>query len=316
MKYTHRTSYLFIAAILLFFLVPHRAWPQEEKDARKAGLQVSVAPDPVRFGAFVILTLSYQLPKGNRLPQDPKIEGLEDLTVVEMEVSASHIKIKLLADRIDSWQTGPLSLAYFDQEGGVQKLRADPVSVTVLSALGEKREDAQLRPIQDIVSTKASWFRYLPWAFGLLVFLLAAVGLLWWHKRGRFDTLSGEIVDPPHVRAKKEIMELERQRLFEKGEIKAFYFRLSEIMRQYLEALRGFPAAEFTTEEIALRMRTEQDRSLLPLLRHADLVKFADTVPSPARKEEELKAALEYIHETSAIFDGRLLQDQSSGVSA
>ena len=104
--------------------------------------------------------------------------------------------------------------------------------------------------------------------------------------------------DPPHIRAVKEIEELEGRSLFEKGHAKAFYFRFSEILRRYLEAIRGFPAAEFTTEEIAHHIKTEQDRTLLPLLRQADLVKFADTVPTPARKEETVKAALDYIHET------------------
>ena len=105
--------------------------------------------------------------------------------------------------------------------------------------------------------------------------------------------------DPPQVWAKKEIELLEAQGLFEKGQAKAFYFRFSEIMRQYLEGLRGFPAAEFTTEEITSYINYEQDRKLLPLLRQADLVKFADAIPTPARKEEEVKTALTYIHETS-----------------
>ena len=89
--------------------------------------------------------------------------------------------------------------------------------------------------------------------------------------------------------------------MFERGDIKAFYFRLSEIMRHYLGALRRFPAAEFTIEEIASHIANEQDRKLLDLLRQADLVKFADYIPSRARKEDEVRAALSYIHETTPI---------------
>ena len=63
--------------------------------------------------------------------------------------------------------------------------------------------------------------------------------------------------------------------------------------------MRGFPAAEFTTEEITSCLNNEQDRRLLPLLRQADLVKFADTIPTQARKEEAVSTALSYIHETS-----------------
>ncbi|MDB4264998.1 hypothetical protein N9893_02930, partial [bacterium] len=74
----------------------------------------------------------------------------------------------------------------------------------------------------------------------------------------------------------------------------------SEILRRYLEAIRDFPAAEFTTEEIARHIRDDQDRQLIALLQQADLVKFADRVPTPARKEEDIKAALAYIRQSSA----------------
>ena len=75
-------------------------------------------------------------------------------------------------------------------------------------------------------------------------------------------------------------------------------------MRRYLESIRDFPAAEYTTEEIARHIKGEQDRKLLSLLQQADLVKFADNVPTPSRKEEDIKAALAYIRESSALLAG------------
>ncbi len=106
-------------------------------------------------------------------------------------------------------------------------------------------------------------------------------------------------MEPPHIRARKEIRLLESQRYFEKGLEKKYYFIFSEILRRYLESIRNFPAAEFTTEEIARHIKSEQDRMLIPLLQQADLVKFADSVPTLARKEEDVKTALVYIRETS-----------------
>ena len=66
-----------------------------------------------------------------------------------------------------------------------------------------------------------------------------------------------------------------------------------------MESLRHFPAAEFTWEEIAHHADNEQDRKLLPLLRQADLIKFADVIPTPAGKEDDVKTAISYIQETS-----------------
>ena len=42
---------------------------------------------------------------------------------------------------------------------------------------------------------------------------------------------------------------------------------------------------------------TVRDRKILPLLRQADLIKFADAVPTPAKKDEDLKTAFLYIEE-------------------
>ena len=74
-------------------------------------------------------------------------------------------------------------------------------------------------------------------------------------------------------------------------------------MRRYLEELRGFPAAEFTTQEIVLAMKDRKDRDLIPLLKQADLVKFADFRPTQAKKEEEVKKVLGYIDDTCASFE-------------
>jgi len=302
MKNVHKIPYLLTAAILLFLLWSDISLAQDEP----GGLTASLAPDPATFGSLAVLTLDYDLPEEGLLREDLEIDGLQGLTVIERNLEPGRIAIKLLVDQIDAFKTEPLALPYVDKDGNRQALIADPVSIAVVSTLGERPEEAELRPIQGIIPTKTPWLKYLPWAAGLLVALLAGTGAVWWFKRGRFQSLSAEVMDPPHVRAKKEIEKLERQALFERGEIKGFYFRFSEILKRYLEGLRGYPAAEFTTEEIALRIDNEEDRRLLGLLRHADLVKFADTVPTPARKEEEVKAALDYIQETSMVLDSGL----------
>ena len=107
---------------------------------------------------------------------------------------------------------------------------------------------------------------------------------------------------PPHIAAEQEIHELASQKIFEKGRIKEFYFRFSEILRRYLEALRGFPAAEYTTQEITLSIQAPEDRQILPLLQDADLVKFADLNPTPAKKNDEIEQALAYIRKTGSAF--------------
>ena len=291
--------YLLIFLLLEILFRPAVSWSQDHNGDSNPRLTALLDKDSARVGSTVVLTLAYRLPEKAALPADPEIRGLEDLTVVKRDVGRDRVRIKLLVDRLDAWRTGPLSLAYLDGEGKTQTLRAGPVSLTVLSNLGEKPAGAELRPIQGIMPTRQLWLKYLPWAAVLLIILLAGLGVLFWHKKKRALEVSRELQEPPHVQALREFRRLETEGLFEKGAIKEFYFRFSEILKRYLESLKDFPAAEFTTEEIALHLVGEQDRKILPLLRQADLIKFADTIPTPARKDEDLKSAILYIRANS-----------------
>ena len=250
---------------------------------------------------MVGLTLNYRLPEGARLSKDPAVSGLEGLTIVEQAAGPGTIRIKLLVDRLDSWKSGDLGLAYLDQEEQPQFLKADPVSLTVLSNLGDKPEEAQLLPIKEIMPTQTAWLTYVPWAMGGMILLLMLSLFFWRHATKGRRKEPTEACEPANVRALKELTELEARRLFEQGDVKEFYFILSHIIRRYLSLLRGFPAAHLTTEEIARHIDNEQDRKLLLLLRGADLVKFAKGAATPARKEEDLSTAVSYVQETSLI---------------
>ncbi len=265
-------------------------------------LNASLDRQSAKVGDTITLTLDYRLPKGARLPEKPDVKGLKELTVLGREAKPGQIRIKFLVDQLDSWATGPISLSYLDKEGKTRTLICKPMSIEVLSNLGKMPEKAQLRPIMGIVPTSLVWLKHLPWVVGgLAVLLVIGAGLFWWWRKRSLRQLDAELVDPPHVRARREIKQLESQGLFEKGYAKQYYFGLSEILRRYLGAIRGFPAVEATTEEIALYIGNKKDRVLLSLLRQADLIKFADLVPVVTRKGEDLKTALSYIQETEPV---------------
>ncbi len=225
------------------------------------------------------------------------------------------LRLSFLVDRLTDWKTKRIALSYHDKDGTRLELTTDPVSLTVASNLGEKPAEATLRPIYDIIPVRAWWQVHFAWIAGGLAMLFLGAGLVWWLKRRSAVREVTATVAFPHIRAREAIEALERQGLFEKGYIRAFYFRTSEILRQYMEALRNFPAPELTTEEIALRITAEEDRKALSLLRQADLAKFADMVPTPARKEEELREMLAYIDETGTVFEPQEARNEKRGVS-
>ncbi len=292
-----RLPTFFLIVLIYILWVPVAVYAT---DADSGSLTASLDQTSLPVGGVVWLTLDYRLPQGGRLPEKVEVQGLDDLSKIKQIVKPGQIRIQLLVDQVGAWQSEPISLTYLDADGQAQLLTTQPVSIQVVSNLGEKAEAAQLRPIRDIVPVKSIWQSTRLWLAAIAVLVLIGVGLLWWYKKKHTPAALAQYTEPPHIRARRELRGLETKRYFEKGRVKKYYFALSEILRRYLEAIRDFPAAEFTTEEIARHIRDDQDRKLIVLLQQADLVKFADSVPTPARKEEDIKAALAYIRQSSA----------------
>ena len=313
-----RKGRLFSAYLVLALLLwPVNGRSQDSHGLPAVGLSASLDRDAARVGSIVTLTLAYRLPPGAEIPADPEIQGLQGVTLLDRHLEVGKIEAKILIDTLGPWKTGPIALPYADKTGNPGVLKAAPLSLKVLSNLGDNPEEAQLKPIQGIIPTRNPYLTYLYFLAGLVALSAMVVLALFWRSKGvRLQAPVTQPEEAPHVRAKREMEELETQGLFEKGHVKAYYFRFSEILRQYLEALRGFPAAEFTTEEIAARIQEERDKTLLPLLQQADLVKFADAVPTATRKESEIQHALAYIRETSPASGTDQSKDNARGAAS
>ena len=123
----------------------------------------------------------------------------------------------------------------------------------------------------------------------------------WWIQKRRGKTDAPVWKAPPHEIAIRELKALDEKKLFEQGRIKDFYFEFSEILRRYVETIRGFPAAEYTIEEISSAIKHKEDQAALKLLRQADMVKFADSLAAPAGKTDHMESAVAYIQKTAEI---------------
>ena len=286
-------------AMGLVLLTACLAWSETESGSSRSALSASVEKGAAKIGDLLWLTLRYDLPEGGHLPEDPVVGGIEKLTIVERVVGPSEIKLRFIVDRLVSFQTEPISLTFIDEDGNEQQIETAPVTIAALSNLGEKPEEATLRPLQDIIPISSRWMPFLLWVAVAGILLCFVIGWLWWWRKHRPGRITKATVDPPHILAEKEIDQLVAGELFEKGDVKTFYFIFSEIIRKYMESIRHFPAAEMTTEEIVRHVgNNSQDQEILPLLRQADLVKFADAVPSPDHKVQDVEAARIYIRRT------------------
>ncbi len=88
-------------------------------------------------------------------------------------------------------------------------------------------------------------------------------------------------------------------RLIEQGEMKEFYTRISEAVRDYAAALEPAWGEDLTTTELLTRFRAqvgpETARALRDVLRPADQVKFARRSPDAQTARSEWEAARDWV---------------------
>jgi len=93
-------------------------------------------------------------------------------------------------------------------------------------------------------------------------------------------------------------------RLIEKGKIKFYYQRISDILRRYIESRFGINAPEQTTEEFLEGLDTQHNFPdnynilLKNFLIYCDLVKFAEHQPANEDIANTLESCKKFISET------------------
>ena len=143
------------------------------------------------------------------------------------------------------------------------------------------------------------YIAYFVIAGTLLLALLIAIFLLIRKNRKRKQTLQPaapvQADYRSHVqRALDALSDLKQEKLPARGEFITFYFRLSNIMKLYLEAELSFSANEMTTREIKQYFKKQdsisltEQKGIIDWLESCDRVKFAKQIPDIAQCDEKM----------------------------
>ena len=111
------------------------------------------------------------------------------------------------------------------------------------------------------------------------------------------------IIIPPHVKALAALEKLDTEQLWQKGLIKDYHSRITEIIRNYFEERFDLPAMELTTTETIQHLKSIKEKDIIldityNFLSNADLVKFAKFQPLESVNEEMMKQAKEIVQST------------------
>lgn len=161
------------------------------------------------------------------------------------------------------------------------------------------------KPIKGIMQVESSWTDYLGWIILGLFLLTNIIGLIIWLNTRRKPKVvaAPPPPEPLHEKALRELTTLEAESLWQKGEVKEYYVRLTDILRNYIEERFNVPALERTTDELTAAANGHielafQSQRLYSILSTADMAKFARAQPTPAEHISAMQSTKDLIMAT------------------
>ena len=179
-------------------------------------------------------------------------------------------------------------------------IETDPLEVNVTSELGNDAPSLanleSMLPPKQVPQTSAIGWVVAAGAASLLA-ILGALAL----RRRKRRPIERRRQTPEEI-AQAALALLLTENLPTRGLVKAFYLRLTSIVRQYVEDTTGIRAPEQTTEEFLRDMRSRAvfppDRSarLAEFLEAADLIKYAGQQPAEGQIDLSIARAHEFVN--------------------
>jgi hypothetical protein len=304
-----------ISGILLFVYIFLGGLSAQDVDIRMQFDSVRIwVGDQINFTVSVDRPVSYLLD----MPvfRDTIIKNIEVLKgpvndTIHLKDGRIRINQKYLITSFDSgfYQVPPV-FAELKTGAGIKRFYSDYAPLRVMRASITPPDTAMkifdiVRPIRAPLTPG----EVLPWIFILLV----ATAIIWYGirliKKLKQKKNGEEVVvpaDPAHIIAFRELEKIKAAGLWQKGEIKAYYTGLSEILRQYLDNRFGISSPELTTMETltALSKSGFKDeisfKRLKTVLTSSDLVKFAKYTPEQSEHEMQYENAWDFVSLTRA----------------
>jgi hypothetical protein len=159
-----------------------------------------------------------------------------------------------------------------------------------------------IRPLKDVVEIGGRF----PTAYIIILVLMALAILIFAYFKNKKKTEEKPVLPPRPAEeiAREALKALIGMRLIEKGLIKEYHIKLSDIIRSYIENRYGISALDRTTRELSQEIKTKgierphADR-INNFLEDCDMVKFAKYAPGRKEIEEIYKSAEEIIDATT-----------------
>lgn len=214
---------------------------------------------------------------------------------------------------ITSFDSGVQQIPPFEFEINGTLQRTDPINLQVntipVDTTGSIKD---LKPIYDVSLTLMDYLDlYWPYLVGGVALVGIIVLLIYYIRKRRrapkpIPQEPPAPVIPPAEVALQRLQQIEKERIYEQGRIKAYYTEITDVLRHYLEQQFDIDATEQTSAEILNHLRfvpmgKENDLLLRQILMLADMVKFAKEIPGAAENEQTVKKSIRFVEQTKEV---------------
>jgi hypothetical protein len=299
-----------ILLVCLFFLSPLKG--QEISVTAAFDTSRILIGDQVNFSIIIDQPADFKV----TLPffRDSLVKNIEILSgpaLDSSEISGNKIRIteKYLVTSFDSgfYRIDPVFVETSDSKG-LKRYYSDYSYLEVARVkIAPADTTAKIFDISAPYRAPVTLGEILPWI--LLALLVSAIiwlviRLIKKFRREKKEEIVPAIIEPAHVIAFRELEKLQNEKLWQNGETKKYYVRLTEIIRQYLENRFGINSLELTTSETLEALvktgfkKDDSYNKLRSVLTGADLVKFAKYKPDPAENESAFANSYEFVSAT------------------
>ena len=291
---------------LVYFLLTCSIWGQD-----KAVLNVAVDSTQIKIGAQLNYTLQVKADSTAQVffPENPiftPFELLEESPIDTLRTQSHFLYTKKYA--LIHFDSGNYFIPQQQVKvDGFSKI-ADLIPIRVNSVVVDttKQKLFDIKPLSQVDKNYDTLISRVLW--GLVVALLViGISYTYLFQKRRKELREREL--PPFDRALEELKALESVQPSEQDEYKLYYSRLTDVVRRYLEEEAKIDALESTSEELLIKLELRKDagtldldratlKSLKEVLKTADLVKFAKSMPEYRIANEDRRTVAHVVLET------------------
>jgi hypothetical protein len=278
----------------------------------------------ILIGDWLKLHVEVKHPEGVTVQFPPLPDSLQGLEVIRrdsiMRKNSDREVVESTSFTLTAFDTGtyvipPLVFQYTQgSDRRVGMVETSPIAIFVHTVGVDTSKD--IKDIKPPVSLPISFAELLPYILGVLG--IGGAGWLIYYilkKRRRGESILPEPPPrPAHELAFEALRALEAEKLWQRGLVKEYHSKLTDIIRTYVERRYGVLAMEMITDEIlsslpVARLDNELKRELRDTLLLADLVKFAKFQPPTEEHERSMRSAYGFVEATRHIAPQPAKQD-------